>query len=309
MRIIFFGTPSFAVPSLEALRIAGHDVLAVVTQPDRPHPRHHTQTVAPPVKIAALAAGIPVLQPDRPRGEAFYAELRALDADIGVVVAYGHLLRPELLAIPRLGLINVHASLLPRWRGAAPIHWAVRHGDAETGVAIMRLEEGLDTGGVWHTRRTPILSGDTTGTLFTRLATLGAEAVVEALPRIAAGEDPVPQSGVGITQAPKVDRAGARVSWDAPCEQVRNQIRAMDPAPGAWTTLDGTSIKLFGGETRGEPTPTAPAGTLERQDGAVRVGCADGWLTLVEVQPAGRPRMPAQTWANGLDHAASRSFV
>jgi methionyl-tRNA formyltransferase len=309
MRIIFFGTPQFAVPSLEALRTAGHDVLAVVTQPDRPHPRHHSQSVAPPVKVAALAAGIPVLQPDRPRGEAFYAELRALEADIGVVVAYGHLLRPELLAIPRLGLINVHASLLPRWRGAAPIHWAVQSGDAETGVAIMRLEEGLDTGAVWHVHRTPIRSDDTTGTLFTRLAELGAEALVEALPRIAAGEEPVPQAEAGVTHAPKVDRAGARIDWSRPVHDVRNQIRAMDPAPGSWTTLGETSIKLFGGTADLSLDSLATPGTVRLLSDGALVACGDGWLRLDVVQPAGRPRMPAGVWANGLDQAAPHRFV
>jgi methionyl-tRNA formyltransferase len=309
MRIIFFGTPQFAVPSLEALLAAGHDVVAVVTQPDRPHPRHHTQTVPPPVKVCAAAAGIPVLQPDRPRGEDFCQQLRACHADLGVVVAYGHLLRPEVLAIPRLGLVNVHASLLPRWRGAAPIHWAVKSGDAETGVAIMRLEQGLDTGAVWHVRRTAILPTDTTGTLFTRLATLGAEALVEALPRIAAGEPPTPQADAGVTHAPKVERADARIVWDAPVATVVNQIRAMDPAPGAWTTLDGQSIKLFGGTADvAQPSTGAAPGTIEIVDGTPVVHCADGTLSLADVQPAGKPRMAARTWANGLDRAHGPRF-
>lgn len=309
MRIIFFGTPQFAVPSLEALLAAGHEVVAVVTQPDRPHPRHHTQTVPPPVKVTATAAGIPVLQPDRPRGDDFYHQLRALNADLGVVVAYGHLLRPELLAIPRLGLVNVHASLLPRWRGAAPIHWAVLSGDAETGVAIMRLEQGLDTGAVWHVRRTPILPNDTTGTLFTRLALLGAEALVEALPRVAAGEAPIPQAEVGVSHAPKVDRTAARIEWNAPAEAVANQIRAMDPTPGAWTTLAGQSIKLFGPQVApSQALSSSPPGTLHLLPEGLAVSCADGLLVLADVQPAGKPRMAARTWANGLDPAQGMRF-
>ncbi len=313
MRIIFFGTPQFAVPSLEALLAAGHEVVAVVTQPDRPHPRHHTQTVPPPVKVTATAAGIPVLQPDRPRGDDFYHQLRALNADLGVVVAYGHLLRPELLAIPRLGLVNVHASLLPRWRGAAPIHWAVLSGDAETGVAIMRLEQGLDTGAVWHVRRTPILPNDTTGTLFARLALLGAEALVEALPRIAAGEAPSPQAEMGVTHAPKVDRTAARIAWNASAEAVANLIRAMDPTPGAWTTLEGQSIKLFGSRPS-SVLPSVPIdggttpGTLHLLPDGPAVSCAEGLLLLADVQPAGKPRMAARTWANGLDPAQGLRF-
>ena len=283
--------------------------MAVVTQPDRPHPRHHTQTVPPPVKVTATAAGIPVLQPDRPRGDDFYHQLRALNADLGVVVAYGHLLRPELLAIPRLGLVNVHASLLPRWRGAAPIHWAVLSGDAETGVAIMRLEQGLDTGAVWHVRRTPILPNDTTGTLFTRLALLGAEALVEALPRVAAGEAPIPQAEVGVSHAPKVDRTAARIEWNAPAEAVANQIRAMDPTPGAWTTLAGQSIKLFGSQVApSQALSSSPPGTLHLLPEGLAVSCADGLLVLADVQPAGKPRMAARTWANGLDPAQGMRF-
>ncbi len=311
MRIIFFGTPEFAVPSLQALLAAGMDVAAVVTQPDRPRGRSHSTLLPSPVKAAALAAGIPVLQPERPRGDEFLDQLRAYDADIGVVVAYGHLLRPDVLAIPRLGLVNVHASLLPRWRGAAPIHWAVLSGDRETGVAIMRLEEGLDTGAVWHTRRTPIRDQDTTGGLFDRLSHLGAEALVEALPRIAAGEAPVPQSTEGVTLAPKVDRETARVVWNAPRQRVSCQIRAMDPFPGAWTTLGGKTIKLYG------PTPYSPVesdfaavdpGTLRSFDEALCVACQDGWLQVAEIVEAGASRMPATRWYRGAAPQALARF-
>lgn len=304
MRIIFFGTPQFAVPSLDALMAAGHDVVAVVTQPDRYRDvgpdRQPGPPIRPPVKVRALSAGIPVLQPARPRGEEFLAQLAALHADIGVVVAYGHLLRPELLALLPLGFVNVHASLLPRWRGAAPIHWAVLSGDAETGVAIMRLEEGLDTGAVWLQRQTPILPTDTTGSLFERLADLGAKALVEALPRIAHGDAPLPQATEGVTHAPKIDRATARIAWEAPATAVAHRIRAMDPAPGAWTTLHGADLKLFGGTPVALADQFAAPGTLRLLPEGPAVACGDGWLRLGDVQAAGRRRMAAAAWATGL---------
>ena len=267
MRVVFFGTPEFAVPSLEALRRAGIEVIAVVTQPDRPRGRSHSTLLPCPVKAAALEAFLPVFTPDNPRDPAFMAALTDLAPDLGVVVAYGPLLRPALLAIPRLGLVNVHASILPRWRGAAPIHWAIKAGDAETGVSIMRVEQGLDSGGVWHIRRTPIEPTDTTGMLFDRLAHLGAEALIEALPRIAAGEEPVAQDPTGVTHAPKVSRDDARVDWHQPAAVVDAQIRAMDPAPGAWTTLGGQAIKLFGVVTgTGVPSSRPQGGTSTPDD-------------------------------------------
>jgi methionyl-tRNA formyltransferase len=311
MRIIFFGTPQFAVPSLDALMAAGHDVVAVVTQPDRYRDvgpdRQPGPPIRPPIKTRALTAGLPVLQPERPRGEEFIAQLRALNADIGVVVAYGHLLRPDLLAALPLGFVNVHASLLPRWRGAAPIHWAVLEGDAETGVAIMRLEQGLDTGAVWLQRRTPILPTDTTGILFERLADLGAKALVEALPQIAEGEAPTPQAEDGVTHAPKIDRATARIRWQDGAVAIAHRIRAMDPAPGAWTSCNGGDVKLFGGTPMPfealQPPPIGDAptpGTLRFLPDGPAVACGDGWLLIGDVQAAGRRRMGATAWANGL---------
>ena len=314
MRIIFFGTPQFAVPSLDALMAAGHDVVAVVTQPDRYRDvgpdRQPGPPIRPPIKTRALTAGIPVLQPERPRGDEFLTQLRDLKPDIGVVVAYGPLLRPDLLALLPLGFVNVHASLLPRWRGAAPIHWAVLSGDPETGVAIMRMEQGLDTGAVWLQRRTPILPTDTTGILFERLADLGAKALVEALPPIAAGETPTPQAADGVTHAPKIDRATARLRWDANAVAVSHQIRAMDPAPGAWTTFHGADVKLFGGTPLPAPPSTAPEtpGTLHFLPEGPAVVCGEGWLLLGDVQAAGRRRMTATAWATGLQTREGAHF-
>ncbi|HEY4319770.1 MAG TPA: methionyl-tRNA formyltransferase [Gemmatimonadales bacterium] len=306
MRVVFFGTPAFAVPSLAALLATDQTVVAVVTQPDRPRGRSHSTLSPPPVKEHALAAGIPVWQPERPRGEPFLEQLRALHADLGVVVAYGHLLPPELLAIPSLGLVNVHASLLPRWRGAAPIQWAILAGDRQTGVAIMRIEAGLDTGPVWHTAVTDITASDTAATLTDRLAHLGAAALVTALPSIAAGVSPEPQADRGITHAAKVDRALARLDWSAPSAEVSARIRAMDPAPGAWTTLadDGTSAPIKVWATPGLITPApwdgeSPPGTLLISGNQVQVASADAWVTLTDVQPAGKRRMAAAEWLRG----------
>ncbi|HEX5633156.1 MAG TPA: methionyl-tRNA formyltransferase, partial [Gemmatimonadales bacterium] len=211
MRVVFFGTPAFAVPTLQRLLDAGHDVSAVVTQPDRPRGRSRSQLVPSPVKVTALAHGIPVLQPERPRGDEFLAELRAAAPDIGVVVAYGHILKPEVLAVPARGMVNVHASILPRLRGAAPIPWAIRNGDAEAGVTIMAMEAGLDSGPTYLERRTPIRPDDTGGSLTERLAALGADALVEALARMVdGGIAPCPQDHALATYAPKLGRDTAR---------------------------------------------------------------------------------------------------
>lgn len=311
MRLVFFGTPQFAVPSLRALCDAGMDVAAVVTQPDRPRGRSHSTLMPSPVKLLAVAAGIPVWQPERPRGELFYGQLRALDADLGVVVAYGHLLPPELLTIPRFGFVNVHASLLPRWRGAAPIQWALLSGDPETGVTIMRVEAGLDTGAVWHERDTAISDLDTTGTLTDRLAQLGAAALLEALPRIAAGAKPTQQNEVGATHAPKIMRGRARIRWDEPAAAVSCRIRAMDPAPGAWTVMGGTEVKIFGAHV---PVPhAAPSGespgTIAVAGDAIVVVAGDATAVEIrEVQPAGRRRMPAAEWLRGANLASGAWF-
>jgi methionyl-tRNA formyltransferase len=262
--------------------------------------------------VRALDAGIAVLQPERPRGELFEQQLRAFGADLGVVVAYGHLLRPSLLEIPRLGFINVHASLLPRWRGAAPIQWAILSGDRGTGVAIMRVEAGLDTGAVWHERASAITDTDTAATLTERLSHLGAEALLEALPRIMSRAEPVAQDDAGATHAPKIDRDVARIRWDEPAHAISCRIRAMDPAPGAWTTIDGTEIKVYGaqGPAARAPSPRlGVAGTiLGAVDGAMHVHTVDGAVAIATVQPAGKRRMPAAEWLRGANLPASAKF-
>jgi methionyl-tRNA formyltransferase len=297
MRIVFFGTPDFADVSLRALLRAGHDIVGVVTQPDRPQRRSRSALVPPPVKTTALDAGLPVLQPDRPVGDLFLAALRRLDADIGVVVAYGHILRPQVLALPKRGLVNVHASLLPRFRGAAPVQWAIAAGDGETGVSIMRLEEGLDSGPVYLRVRTPITADDTGGSLTRRLAELGAQALLEALNDLVRGlAEPEPQDEAGATYAPKITRDTARVDWNSDASAIARRIRAFDPAPGAWTTLADGDVKLF--TARAVAGSGLPGTVLEASE-TLTIAAARGAVEIRELQPAGRKRMTVAEWARG----------
>jgi len=297
MRVVFFGTPEFAVPSLEALRRGGHEIAAVITQPDRPQGRHRSTLVAPPVKAAAELAGLPILQPDRPIGDLFAATLKHLNADLGVVVAYGHILKPEILAIPRRGMINVHASLLPRWRGAAPIQAAILHGDRVTGVSVMQMEEGLDSGPVYLERELPIGTEDTAGTLTTRLAELGAEALLDVVDGME-GRDPrpKPQEPARATLAPKVSRPLARVPWEKSAEDVAFHIRAFDPWPGAWTEGPPGEIKLF--TPRTAEGSGAPGEVLEAGPALV-VACGDGAIQVAEVKASGGKRLSAAEWLRG----------
>jgi len=312
MRIVFFGTPEFAVPSLEVLlrQGAGHTtpdagrrteavrVVAAVTQPDRARGRSRSTLEPPPVKIRALAAGIPVLQPERPRGEEFLSALSGYRLDLGVVVAYGHILKPEVLSLPRLGMINVHASLLPAWRGAAPIQWAIANGDPVTGVTVMQMEAGLDSGPILIQRETPVGPAETAGELSRRLAGLGADALGIAVAGLRDGRlTAVPQDHARATLAPKIGRDDAKLDWSRDAAEVARRIRAFDPAPGAWTTLGTLEIKCFrpracaaGGGPPGTVLATAPELLVAAGSGAVAVG---------EVQPAGRARMPAADWVRG----------
>jgi methionyl-tRNA formyltransferase len=302
MRIVFFGTPEFAVPSLRALLRERYQVVGVVTQPDRPQGRSRSTLVAPPVKQEAERAGIPVLQPDRPLGDVFLAGLRRLEPELGIVVAYGHLLRPAVLSLPAQGMINVHASLLPRWRGAAPIQHAILAGDRETGISIMRMEEGLDSGPVLHRIATPLGGGETAGALGARLSELGATALVDALSLLAAGfAKPEPQDPAAVTLAPKIDRDSARLDWRREAVALARQVRAFDPAPGAWATLAAAPVKLFGAvatDQAGEPGRVLAAGDQ------LVVGTGHGALEVREVQPAGRTRLTVADWVHGRGIAA-----
>jgi methionyl-tRNA formyltransferase len=309
MRVLFWGTPEFALPSLRALLGEGYDVVGVVTQPDRPQGRHHSHTVPSPVKQVALEEELPVLQPERPRGEAFLAAARALAPDISVVVAYGCLLPDDAIALPPRGTLNIHASLLPRWRGAAPIQAAIRAGDAETGVSIMRMIRALDAGPVLLRAPTPIADDETGGELALRLSELGALAIVEALTLVALdGSTETPQNDEGATYAPRLDRTTTRIDWSLPAEAVARTIRAFDPTPGAWSVLRKVDVKLFG--ARAIPSSTASPGTVRSvgEEGAV-VTCGSGSVQVGYLQPAGKRRLAAADLATGRGIAADDRFL
>lgn len=306
MRVVFFGTPEFAVPSLRALLEEGFDVVAVVTQPDRPRGRSRSQLVPPPIKQLALEEDLPVLQPERPTGE-FAHQLRAMSPDVGVVVAYGHILKPEILAIPPLGMLNVHASMLPRLRGAAPITWSILNGDETTGVSVMQMEAGLDTGPVLHQIETEVAPDETAGELAERLAELGAAALVEVLTLLEGqAARAIPQDHTRATQAPKVSRALARLDWSSDAATLARTVRAFDPEPGAWAMLGEQEVKLFGGRVSnasGEP------GTILAAKESLVIATGVGALEVAEVQPAGKRRMSAAEWVRGRSIAPGQRFT
>ena len=306
MRIVFFGTPEFAVDSLRALLRERFTVAGVVTQPDKPQGRSRSTLVPPPVKTAALEAGLPVLQPAKPVGDLFLAGLRRLEPDLGVVVAYGHILRREVLDAPVRGMINVHASLLPRFRGAAPIQHALLAGDRETGISIMRMEEGLDSGPVLHRLTTPIGDDETGGSLTTKLAELGASALVEAVSLLSAGSvTPQAQDDSRATYAPKISRDTARLDWSRDSAALERQIRAFDPVPGAWTTLDGALVKLFGAMPA---VGSGHPGTVLAASDRLVIAGGSGAIAVREVQPAGRNRLAVEDWVRGRGVAEGSRF-
>ncbi len=299
MRIVFWGTPDFATPPLRALIGEGFDVVGVVTQPDRPRGRSRSQLDPSPVKMVAVEEGIPVLQPERPRGEEFVQALRDLAPDLSVVVAYGHILPREVIDLPTQGTLNIHASLLPRLRGAAPIQAAIAQGLDETGVTIMRMVPQLDAGPVIHALSTPMLPDETGGELTLRLSELGAAALIEALALMELGEAPArAQDDAQSTYAGKIDREAARIDWALPAPVVAQRVRAYDPKPGAWSTLNGLEVRLFGAraitDRRG-----APGEVLETDEMGMIVACGNGGVAIKEVHPAGKRRMAALDWAQG----------
>jgi len=299
VRLLFWGTPEFATPALRALIGEGHDVAAVITQPDRPQGRSRSRLVAPPVKQIALTESIPVLQPERPRGDEFLAALRAFDAQLSVVVAYGHILRQEVIGLPTQGTVNIHASLLPRWRGAAPIQAAILAGDLETGVSIQRMVLALDAGPVLHEIRTPIGPDETGGELTERLAELGAEAIIEALALMQVGAlEERPQDESLATYAPKVERELAGLDFRRGAVDVARAIRAYDPRPGAWGIARDVEVRLYGvrvlADRRGDAGEVLEIGEL-----GMIVACGDGAVAIETVHPAGKRRIAALDWAQG----------
>lgn len=307
MRVVFFGTPEFAVPPLEALLGEGFDVVAAVTQPDKPQGRSRSTAVAPPVKLAAEAEGVAVLQPERPSDADFVARIRALAPDVGVVVAYGHILKPDLLAVPRRGMINVHPSLLPELRGAAPVEWAIVNGLDKTGVTIMVMDAGLDSGPILHQIPHYIDPEVTGGELSEHLSEMGAQALVEALALLETdGLRPRPQDHARATYAPKLTRAAARIDWTEPAGRVARVIRGLDPKPGAWSELEGREVKLFGVRVLDE---SGPAGEVHTPDDRLRIATGQGAVEVAEVQPAGSVRMTAPDWVRGRGVRAGQRFT
>lgn len=298
MRIIFAGTPPFAAAALNALAEAGHDVALVLSQPDRPAGRGMKLTPSA-VKQAALARGLPLSQPPSLKSPEAQEELRAVDADVMVVAAYGLILPQAVLDLPRLGCLNIHASLLPRWRGAAPIQRAILAGDLETGITIMQMDAGLDTGAMLAKTVVPITDADTAATLHDALAAAGAAAIVSAL---GAYDTLVPQAQDEreASYAAKLSKEEARLDWQQSAQALARAVRAFNPAPGAWTLLDGVPLKILGAEAASPGETDAPPGTVLRADAAgLVVACGGGALVLHEIQAAGGKRMTAAAFLAG----------
>lgn len=298
-KVVFMGTPDFAVPPLNALVEDGYLIACVVTQPDRPRGRKQRLT-PPPVKVAAQNHGLEVWQPESIRASEAVERLRTFSPDLIVTVAYGQILPKSVLDMPAHGCINVHASLLPKYRGGAPIHWALINGERETGVTLMYMVEALDAGDILTQRRVPITADDTAGSLHDKLSKAGAELLRKSLPSILRGDvTPTPQDDALATYAPNVTRADERIDWTQSAEAIVNRIRGLNPWPVAYTTLNGNIFKIW----RAEPVQSqasAPPGTVVRVDErAIHVSAGKGEVRLLEVQPAGKKRMGTDQFLRG----------
>lgn len=298
IRVIFAGTPQFSTGALQALLDAKYNVVAVYTQPDRPKGRGKKLTKSP-VKELAEVHNIPVYQPLSLRKEDAQAELKALNADVMVVVAYGLILPEVVLNTPKYGCINIHGSLLPRWRGAAPVQRAIESGDAETGIGIMQMDKGLDTGAVWSEAKITITENMNSGELFLALEKLGSDLLVETLPIILAGKSqPTPQSEDGVTYAEKLTKEEARLNWVEPAELLDRKIRAFNPAPCAHTTLHDQLFKVWVARLTDQPS-IHKAGTLEVKDGLLFVNTGTNLMEIVTMQVAGKKAMLASEFLKG----------
>ena len=300
MRILFWGTPDFAVPSLRALANDGVEIVGVVTQPDRPAGRGRRVKMSP-VKEEALALGHEVLAPIRPQGQEFIEQITELRPDLSVVVAYGHILKREILDLPSLGSVNVHASLLPQLRGAAPVNWAIIRGHEQTGVTVMRMVEAMDAGPIIHQLSEPISDEDSASELMSRLSELGSLALREALGSIKRGDtEEREQLEDAVSYAPKVDRKSARIDWTLSANEVALFIRGMDATPGAWSELAGMPIKFFRPSLVPESEFSQPGAVVraDPEQGLV-ISTSSGGVSVSEVQPAGRQRLNTLDWING----------
>ncbi|MGH8729450.1 MAG: methionyl-tRNA formyltransferase [Burkholderiales bacterium] len=298
MRVLFAGTPAFAATALRSLISAGHEIAAVLTQPDRPA-RRGLKVLPSTVKTVAEDLQLDVIQPASLKADETLTSLARFRADVMVVAAYGIIIPATLLSLAPLGSINIHASLLPRWRGAAPIPRAILAGDSETGISIMKMDAGLDTGPVLTQKSVSIEDDDTTQTLHDKLALLGAEMIVEALPRYAQGElFPSPQPEMGVTYAHKIEKAEASIDWDKSGAEVSRQIRAFNPAPGAFGRINGEPVKLWMATARDEVTGS-PGEIMSASREGIIVACAAGGIMVTEIQRPGGRRQTAAEFARG----------
>ena len=295
-RIVFMGSPDFAVPILEALAVY-YPVVGVVTQPDRPAGRGGSLK-SPAIKQTALHLGLPMIQPEKMRQPEAMQQLRDWAPGLIVVAAFGQILRPVVLDMPKFGCINLHGSLLPRWRGAAPIQAAILAGDVETGITLMKMDPGVDTGMILSQRSLPIAPDDTAGTLFSRLAPLGANLLLETLPRYISGElQPQPQPAEGITYAPMLKKEAGLLDFTQPAVALERRVRAFDPWPGTWFVWNNQPMKVLRASISAEKSPGA--GIRLTVDGSPAIGTGEGVLILEEVQPAGKKPMPGKAFLAG----------
>jgi methionyl-tRNA formyltransferase len=297
-RVVFMGSPEFAVPSLRLLA-EKYPVVGVVTQPDRPAGRGRVLT-PPPVKLLAEELNLPVIQPERLRRPEAMQALRDWAPELIVVAAFGQILRPDVLDLPQYGCINVHGSLLPRWRGAAPIHAALLHGDSETGITIMRMDPGVDTGPMLSQDNLPILADDTAGSLIPRMAELGARLLLETLPGYLSGKiQPQPQDDSLATYAPMLKKEDGLLDFSRPAQELANKVRAFNPWPGATMLWQGEPLKIQRAAVLQAGAAGVSPGVLCISEGLPAVGTADGLLVLIEVQPAGKKSMPGKVFLQG----------
>ena len=308
MRVVFMGTPDFAVQSLNALVDAGHEVTAVITQPDRPKGRGNKMAF-PEVKTRALELGLPVHQPDSVKDGAFLELLKSYDPEVIVVVAFGRILPQAVLDLPQYGCVNVHGSLLPEYRGAAPIQRAVLDGRKETGVTTMRMDIGMDTGDMLMQATLPITDEDTTGSMFDKLAELGGKVLIDTLAGLVNGTVvPVKQDDSKATHAARILKEDEVIRWEDSAEKIFCQIRGLSPAPGAYTWWNGERLKLWKARISDRETGKAPGTVVAISKNALTVQTGKGCLEVLELQPAGKKAMPAQAFSNGAGVAEGIVF-
>ena len=308
MKIVFMGTPDFAVPALEALIEAGHEITAVVTQPDRPKGRGKELAISP-VKECALKHGLKIMQPEKIKDEAAVSQLKQIDADVYVVAAFGQILSQEILDIPRLGCVNIHASLLPKYRGAAPIQQAIIEGEKSTGITIMQMNAGMDTGDILATASIPIGEEDTAGTMFDKLSALGGELVTQTLPRLEAGEiTPVPQDNALSTKCGKITKEMGHINWNMSSAKIRSLVQAMNPWPSSFTGVSGKILKIWRARALNEPAKGAPGTVSEVTKDSFLVNTGNGQLEVLEVQLEGKKRMKTADFLLGYELKAGDSI-